>query len=120
MATLTTDGRNAQCDGFVDTLDGGTIVFHTSGHVEVATCTFGTPAFGDAAVGVATANAITRDSSVTGGVIAHAHLYDGATDMASLTTTVAGGGGEIILSTLTLGANERLEIDSMTVTQAAS
>ena len=44
--TLETVARNAACNAVVDLLDGGTIEFQTSGDVEVATLTFGTPAFG--------------------------------------------------------------------------
>ena len=72
--THETTYRNGIADYIVDLLDGGTIEIQTSGDVEVATLTFGTPAFGAAASGVATANAITSDTSATGGTAAKAQL----------------------------------------------
>ena len=61
-----TDTRNGLCDYVVDQLDGGTLVFYQAdGTTEVATLTFGTPAFdaagtaGGNATGVAAANPIT-------------------------------------------------------------
>lgn len=62
--------RNAIADLVVDGIDAGaaagTLEFQTAGSVEVATLTFSDPAFGAAAAGVATASAITSDSSATG------------------------------------------------------
>jgi len=118
--TLTTDGRNAACNGFVDFLNTGTIVFETVGNSEVATCTFPNPAFGDSAVGVATAGTIVDDTSATGGVITHAHLKKSdTTDMASCTCTVTGGGGDFLLTSLTIGAGDTVSVTSLTVTQPA-
>ena len=69
MATLEAAARNGACNGIVDLLNNGTIVFETSGDAEVATCTFGATAFGDAAAGVATAHATQRISDAAGGTI---------------------------------------------------
>lgn len=70
---LSTAARNAACNAIVDLLDGGTIAIRTgapptnvsdaSSGTLLGTCTFGTPAFGDASTGTATANAISDDSS---------------------------------------------------------
>lgn len=60
--------RNAACNAVVDLLDGGSIQFQTDAAVAVATLPLGTPAFGDAASGTATANAITSDTNA--GVVA--------------------------------------------------
>lgn len=118
--TLTTPGRNAACDGFVDTLNTGTIVFETVGNSEVATCTFPNPAFGAAVVGVATAGTIVDDTSATGGVVDHAHLKtSAAADQASCTCTVTGGGGDFELTSLTIGAGDTVSVTSLTVTQPA-
>ena len=119
--TLSTTARNAAADAIVDLLDGGTVEFQTSGHVEVATCTFGTPAFGAAAVGVATANTITSDTSATGGTIDHAHLVtSGAAEIVALTVTAVSGGGDIEITSLVVGAGDTVQITSLTWTQPAS
>ena len=50
----------------------------------VATLTFSNPAFGAAAAGVATANAITPDSNAIGGAIAKAELQQSLDAASSL------------------------------------
>lgn len=118
--TLETAARNAACDAVVDLLDGGTIEFQTSGDVEVATLTLGTPAFGDAATGTATANAITSDTSATGGTIAKAVFKtSGAASLFSVSVTATGGGGDIELSSLAIGAGDTVALSSYTHTQPA-
>lgn len=119
--TLETVARNAACDAVVDLLDGGTLEFQTSGGVEVATLTFGTPAFGAASTGTATANAITGDSSATGGTIAKAVLKtSGAAAVVTYTVTATGGGGDIELSSVAIGAGDTVSVSSLTYTQPAS
>src|SRR3546814_2486077 len=76
--THATATRNTLADAVVDQLDSGTIKYVTSGDVEVATCTFAATAFGAAASGTATANAITDDTSATGGTIAKFELQTSA------------------------------------------
>ena len=70
--------RTLIADTVVDQIDlnspPGTIVLQTSGGTEVATLTFSNPAFGAASSGVATAAAITADSSATGGTVAKAEF----------------------------------------------
>jgi len=74
---ISTEARNAACNGIVDLIDGGT----GAGRLEIrtgdpptnlsdastgtllATLTFSNPAFGDAALGSGIANAITSDTS---------------------------------------------------------
>ena len=75
--------RDAVCNLVVDLLDAesptvGNIILQTSGSVEVATLPLTDGAFGDSASGVATANAITSDTSATGGTIAKFVFQDGA------------------------------------------
>ena len=121
MATLATAGRNAACNAVVDLLDGGTILFQTAGSNEVATCTFGTPAFGSANTGVATAETIADDTDATGGVIASALIKtSAAATLITCTTTTSGGGGDFILTSLTVGAGDTVSVTSLTVTQPAS
>lgn len=119
MATLTNPYRSIMCDALVDTLNGGTIVFEASNDAEVATCTFGSPAFGDASNGVATANAITPDSNATGGTIDHAMIVtSGAADV--LNCTCSTSSGDFVLSSLVVGAGDTVTVSSLTITQPAS
>lgn len=118
--TLETTARNAACDAVVDLLDGGTVEFQTSGDAEVATLTLGTPAFGAAAVGVATANAITSDTNATGGTITKAVFKtSGAAAVFTATVTVTSGGGDIELSSVVIGAGDTVALSSYTHTQPA-
>lgn len=109
----TTTVRNGMADFIVDQLDGGTLEFQTSGAVEVATLTFGTPAFGAAASGTATANAITDDTSATGGTIDQAQWKSSA---ATVVVQCAVGltGSDINLSSLSIAAGDTVSISSLT------
>ncbi len=119
MATLSTEGRNAACDGVVDLLNSGFIVFETAAHAEVATCTFGNPAFGNAAVGVGTANAIVDDSTATGGTVGHAHITK--SDTSEILACTAGvAAEEFVLTSVTIGAGDTVSVTSLTITQPAS
>lgn len=113
--------RNTVADSVVDAIDAGagagTLIFQTSGDVEVATLTFSDPAFGNAASGTATASAITSDTSATGGVIAKFVVQDSnSVQVFSGTVTATGGGGDIEMSNLTIGAGDTVEITSLTYT----
>jgi hypothetical protein len=86
----------------------------------VATLTFGNPAFGAAANGVATANAITADASATGGTIAKARLKNAAgTDKIICSVTATGGGGDITLNSVVTSAGQQVSITSLTYTAPA-
>ena len=117
--TLTNLARNAAADAVCATLNGGTIEFQTAGGAEVATVTFGTPAFGAAVAGVATANAITADPSVTGGTTTQFVARTSGGDPV-FSGTVGLTGADINITSTTLAATERLEVDSFTYTQPAS
>ena len=123
MATLETTARNAACDAVVDLIDGGAgaglLVFRTAGDVEVATLTFSDPAFGASAAGVATASAITDDSSATGGTTTKATFETSAATII-LTATVGTSGQDINLSNNVVGAGNTVQISSLTVTMPAS
>ena len=115
---LESNARNAAIDAVAGLLDLGTIKFETSGDVEVATCTFGATAFGAGAAGVATANAITDDSSATGGVIAQASFYtSGAAKV--LECSVGTSGEDINITSLTIGVGDTVSITALTITQPA-
>jgi len=116
--------RNGIADyvvGLIDTGTGspnlGTLVIATSAspEVEVATLTFANPAFGDAAAGVATANAITSDTSATGGTAGRFQIKD------SDGTFLVGGavstsGSDINLSSVAIGSGDTVSISSLTYT----
>lgn len=123
MATLSTAARNAACDAIVDLIDGGAgaglLVFRTSGDTEVATLTFSDPAFGAASTGVATASAITSDTSATGGTTTKATFETSAATVI-LTATVGTSGSDINLSSTSIGAGDTVAVSSLTVTVPAS
>lgn len=124
--TLTTAARNAMCDALVDLVDGGTtdttgdLEIMTSGDVEVATLSWtATPAFGAAAAGVATMNAINDDTNATGGTAAlHRFLNRDNTEV--WRGNVQTSGGDLNLSSLSVGAGDTVQVSSYTVTQPAS
>lgn len=123
MPILTTAARNAAANGVVDLIDAGasagTLQFETSGDVEVATCTFSDPAFGNAATGIATASAITDDSSATGGTVAQASAYDSDSNKV-IEFSVATSGSDIDISSTSVGATDTVSVSSLTVTAPAS
>ena len=123
MPTLETAARNAACDAVVDLIDAGagagTLVFETSGDVEVATLTFSDPAFGNAATGTATAGSITSDTNATGGTIAQASAYD-SNSAKVIEFTCGTSGADINLSSLSITAGDTVSCSSLTITVPAS
>jgi len=125
--TLTTAARNAAANAVVDLLDAGSgdangdLVIMTSGDVEVATLAFSNPAFGAAATGVATADTITSDTDATGGTAAKFKVQDrDNTEVFRGTVTATGGGGDLELSSTSIGAGDTVGVSSFTYTQPAS
>jgi len=114
---LATPGANTVCDAFVDSLDGGSIMFHTSGDAEVAKCTMNTPAFGASASGVATmvTSPDVEDANTTAGTIAHAHFLNSG-DTIQSQMTCGTGAEEFVFSSLVFANGETLKITSLTVT----
>jgi len=119
--THPTATRTGIADYVVDQLDLNTppakLVFQTSGGTTVATCTFSNPAFGAAASGVATASAITADSSAVGGTVAKAEMRQGGgTAIVLCSVTATGGGGDITLNSIVISAGQQVSITSLTYT----
>ena len=115
--------RNSIADLVVDKLDLGTtnangrLVFDTSGDVEVATLNFSNPAFGAASAGVATASAITEDSSATGGTTTKCKLTDrDNVTIVQGSVGSTGSGADIELSSNVIGATDTVQISSLTYT----
>lgn len=123
--TLTTAARNAACDAIVDLIDGGTtdangdLVIRTSGDVEVATLAMSNPAFGAAATGVATASAISDDTSATGGTAAN-FIFQDRDNTEILEGSVGTSGADLNLSSTSIGAGDTVSVSSFTVTMPAS
>lgn len=132
---ISNTARSAMADALVDLIDGGagagTIAIRTgsaptnttdgdSGTL-LATLTFSDPAFGSASNGVATASAITQDSSVdASGTAEHFRIKDSnGTVIAQGSVTAGGGGGDIEFNTVTFVAGGICAISSMTVTMPA-
>ena len=125
--TLTNATASAACDAIVDILDTGSadaqgdLVFMTSGDVEVAILALSNPAFGAASNGVATANSISDDTNATGGTVALFKMQDrDNTEIFRGTVTATGGGGDIEMSSLIVGATDTVSISSMTATMPTS
>lgn len=117
------DIRDGFADFFVDKIDIGTtdangdLVYMTSGDVEVATLAMSNPAFGAAASGIATAAAITDDSSATGGTVAKFKLQNrDNTELVQGSVTATSGGGDIELSSVVIAATDTVSTSSMTYT----
>jgi hypothetical protein len=123
--TLTTAARNAACNAIVDLIDAGAgagtlELLLANASTEVATLTFSDPAFGNAATGVATASAITSDTSATGNAAAAtiAKLKDSdGTEV--LRCSVGTSGAVINLSNNVIATGETVAITALTVTVPA-
>jgi hypothetical protein len=124
---LATATRNAACDAAVDLLDSGTIQIRTGAQPTnvgdaaagdlLGTLTFGGTAFGNASTGVATANAITSDTSAdNSGTAGHARILTSAPAIHS-DCTCGQGSGDIDFDNAVVVAGGTIAISSMTWTQ---
>lgn len=136
---LATTARNAACDAIVDLVDAGagagTLVIldgtqpanpqtAITGQTTLATLTFSDPAFGVAAAGVATANAITSDTNVDATSTATwARVYDSdavdPTD-AVFDMDIGEGSGTLNFDNTSFVAGGTAAISGMTITVPAS
>lgn len=125
--THTTAIRNILADAVVDAIDAGT--GDASGDMQLATSTgfttipatilFATPpAFGNASSGTATMNSAPREDSNAAGdasPVTHFRTRDrDNTEIFRGTITVSGGGGDMILSSVTINATDAVRINSFT------
>ncbi len=129
---VSTTARNDACNAIVDLIDGGagagTIEIRTGAPPAnpqaaatgtlLATLTFGDPAFGNAATGVATANSITSDTNVDAtGAAGWFRIYDSDSNaIADGTITVTSGGGDVEFDDVSFIAGGTAAISSLTVT----
>jgi hypothetical protein len=113
--------RSAAANAVVDLLDvggAGTLRFLTSGDAVVATLTFSATAFGAASDGVATAAEITPDTNAVGGTVAKWEARNNANAMVFAGSAASPTGGDINLSSLTVGESDTVSISSLTYTAA--
>jgi len=121
--------RNEALDAIAPEANSGILRFYTGARPAtpetaasgtlLAECTMNATAFGAAAAGVLTANAITQDASANNnGTAGWFRIWqsDGTTPWADGTVTATGGGGEIELVTTTITAGLPLSITAFTVT----
>ena len=112
--------RTIIADAVVDTIDdgagAGTLIFQTSGDVEVATLTFSDPAFGAASGPTATASAISSDTNATGGTVAKFIIEDSNSAAKGFAGAVSTSGSDINLSSLAVGAGDTVSMSLLTYT----
>ncbi len=130
---LGTTCRNAACDGIVDAVDGGTPpgrlehrvgsqptnVSDASSGALLGTNIFSNPAFGSASTGVATASAITSDTSAdASGTAGYFRVYTGAGgDTAALFQGNSGTSGtDCVFDNNVIVAGGVIAISSATIT----
>jgi hypothetical protein len=110
--------RNAISDAVLAEIDidvgAGVLEFQTSGAVEVATLTLSDPA-GTVSGAVLTFNSITSDTSATGGTVAKFEIQSNDTT-ARVLGNVQTSGGDINLSSLSVGAGDTVSMSSLTYT----
>ena len=128
---LSTTMRNAGCDGIVDTCEGGTppavlkvytgaqptnVSDNPSGTI-LGTLTFSNPAFGASATGVATASAITSDTSAdNSGTALHFAIYTGTALTPLADGTCGQGSGDLSFDNNVIVAGGTIAISSFTIT----
>jgi hypothetical protein len=119
--TLSTAAKNAAVDAVVDLVDAGSgtatghLKIYSSGAVLLADLAMSNPAFGAASVGVATASAITDDSSADAtGTAATFKVVD--RDDTEIFSGTCGLTGEALnLNTLSIVAGTKVSVSALTV-----
>lgn len=118
--------RNGLADYTVDQIDVGStdaqgdLIFMAAGDTEVATLLCSNPAFLAAASGTAAADTITSDSSATGGTIAAFKFQNrNNSEVFRGSVTATGGGGDIEMTSLVIGATDTVALASFSYTASA-
>ena len=117
--------REALAQVVLDAIDGdaaaGTLELQTSGDSEVATLTLSYPCgtLGGTSNATLTFSSVSDDTNATGGTVAKFVIKDNSGD-AILTgsVTVTGGGGDIELSSVAIGAGDTVSVSSLAYTSA--
>lgn len=117
------DALANEIDNFINAGTAPELVFETSGDVAVATIVLNaTDAFGAAATGVITmADQPLSDTNAVGGIVAQFSIYQNVSQGAAkvLEGNVQVAGGDINLSSLTVGATDTVELTTFTITVPA-
>lgn len=130
ISNLSDAAANAEANALAPLLNGGFIEFYTgtqpanantalSGNTLLATLTFGNPAFGAAAGGVITANAIANGTAVATGTATFARLYksDGSSVVMDVTVGTSGAGINLNTTSLVTGGLVSVTAYSHSVTE---
>lgn len=124
--THTSATRSALADQINSLCNAGTsnpspqLVLLTSSDVPVATLKMADPAFPSASNGAMSANAIQDDTNATGGAVAEFRIEDrNGNEVLRGTVTTQGGGGDVELTSTTIGAGDTVTIDELTYTAPA-
>lgn len=129
---LSNTARSAAADAVVDLADGGYIRIYDGtqaanpntaigSQVLLAELTFGTPAFGAASNGVATANAITQDASANAsGTATWFRVLQSNGTTVLWDGTVSTSGADLNLNSTSIVSGGTVSITSMTYTQPES
>lgn len=125
---LSTSTRNSSANAIVDAVDAsgaGQILIYTGAQVTnvgdsevgtlLATLTFSAPAFGDAANGIATADAITSGTAAASGTAGHFVIKDGGGTVHS-DGTCGQGTGDLSFDNAAIVAMSTVSINAMTIT----
>ncbi|MHB8406238.1 MAG: hypothetical protein ACYDCJ_12525 [Gammaproteobacteria bacterium] len=123
---LSDAAANAEANALAPLMNGGTIAVYSgtqpasantalSGNTLLVTFTFGNPAFGAAAAGVLTANAIASGTAVATGTATFARILESGGAVV-MDTTVGATGAGINLSTATIIAGTLIPCDSFSYT----
>jgi len=127
--TLSNAAASGAANAVVDLLDAGSsntypqLRINISGNAStVAALNFtGSTAFGAASNGVCTAGTIADNTNAPGGTAAAFQCVDqDGTVVFSGTVTATGGGGDITLSSVAVGATDTVAVSSLTYTQPTS
>lgn len=119
--THSTAARNAAANAVVDLIDVGTtdatgdLVFMTAADADLASLALSDPAFGNAANGIATANAITSDTNASAGTATKFQLRN-KDNVSILEGTAGTSGTDIVLSSNVFSAGDTVAQTSLTYT----
>lgn len=114
--------RNSLAQVILDAIDqdvgAGSLIFQTAASAEVATLTLSDPA-GAIAGAVLTFYAISPDTNATGGTTDRFTITDNSGDPICYgNVTATGGGGDIELSSVSIGVGDTVAVSSLTYTSA--
>ncbi len=115
--THPTNVRNAMTDAAVDLVDAGAgagaLIFQNAALTTLATLAMSDPAFGNSAVGIATANAISDETNATAGTSDRFIIQDSDANSVFL-GAVAASGSDINLSNPTFSGGDAVGMTSLT------